>query len=123
MPLNTAGVYRNPYQERPDAEERELSATSLIQALLAAPDVLPSQRQEMLRIALYKYSEARAGKHGVRYRTAGVMDLDHPSMVEHEHVRSRRAIVADLLAGGPELAPQVLSTSVTCPVTKEEHHD
>jgi hypothetical protein len=121
LPLNTANVFQEPYKERPDADERELSATRLIQALLSAPDILPSHRQEMLRLALYKYSEARAGKHGVRYRTAGVIDLDNPSMVEQEHVRSRQSVVAELLAVGPELAPLVLRSSATCLVTKEEH--
>jgi hypothetical protein len=98
-----------------------LSAIRLVQALLGAPGTILTHRQEMLRIALYKYSEARAGKHGVRYRTTGVMDLDTPRMAEHEHVRSRKAILVDLLAGGPELAPLVLSTSAVCLVTKEKH--
>ncbi|MGY1771964.1 ADP-ribosylglycohydrolase family protein [Blastococcus sp. SYSU D00813] len=121
MPLNTADAVTNPYRERPDADERELSAIRLVQALLAAPDLLPVHRQEMLRLALYKYSEARTGKHGLRFRTAAVMRSGAPARVEHEHVRSRLAVVTDLRLGGPTLAPLVLTTSAACLVTSEEH--
>ncbi len=121
MPLNTATAVLQPYRERRDADDREVSAIRLIQALLRTPDLLPTHRREMLRLALYKYTEARAGKHGLRYRTRGVMDTTRPSPVEHEHVRSRLSLLGDLEAGGADLAPLVLGTATACLVTREEH--
>ncbi|WP_344688363.1 hypothetical protein [Blastococcus jejuensis] len=121
MPLNTATAVLQPYRERRDADDREVSAIRLVQALLRTPDLLPTHRREMLRLALYKYTEARAGKHGLRYRTRGVMDTTRPSPVEHEHVRSRLSLLGDLEAGGADLAPLVLGTATACLVTREEH--
>ncbi|SNS43015.1 hypothetical protein SAMN04488107_2517 [Geodermatophilus saharensis] len=122
MPLNTSLAVTRPYSERPDADDRELSAVRLVQALLAAPDLLVTHRNEMLRIALYKYTEARSGKFGLRYRTVAVADTAVPVPVVHEHVRPRQAVVADLCAvGDPVLVPLILSTAVTCLVTDAEH--
>ena len=118
---STSTAVLKAYAERADADSRELSAIRLAQAVLDAEDVVPAHRRELLSIAVWKYTEARAGKTGLRYRTPAAMDSSQPSKVQHEHVRPRKEIVDDLLDGGAELVPLVLSTAVSCLVTVEEH--
>jgi hypothetical protein len=109
------------YKDDDRADDRELSAIRLAQAVLGAEGVVDPHRKEMLGIAVWKYTEAKSSKYGLRYRTPAAISAGPTVKLQHEHVRTKAAIVQELLAAGPSLAPVVLSSAVGCVVTKDEH--
>jgi len=110
--------FDRPFRAIPDVEVRRLSAVRIAEAILAAPDVTISHRRELLSIAVWKFTEADAGKWGLRFRSEGVLS-GNGSGVQHEHVKPRKQLVDELLATG---APaEVFKTAIACLVTREEH--
>jgi hypothetical protein len=51
------GVVVRSHLENPAADERELSAIRLAEAVLAAEDVIEPHRRELLGIAVWKYTD------------------------------------------------------------------
>jgi hypothetical protein len=120
-PVTSRGTgFHRPYRPRPDVDQRRLSAIRLAQAILAAPDVTLTHRRELLSIVVWKYTEADAGKWGVRYRSDGVLNRTG-GVVQHEHVKPRKQIVDELLSSASAEVPGVLASSVACLVSAEEH--
>jgi hypothetical protein len=76
--------------------------------------------------AIWYVSEA-AGKYKTRYRSAGVLSLEAETPVRkwsselrHDHVSTRRSVIERLSAPGADVEA-VLSSVVSCIVTKTEH--
>ena len=119
VPTNASPSVRNPFVERPDAQERRVSAISLAEAIRAASNVVPSHRREMLSIAVWKYTEAEGGKWATRYRSAAVVH-GPVAPIQHEHVVTRATLVERMLVDGADV-DAVLARAVGCLVTVEEH--
>jgi hypothetical protein len=86
---------------------------------LAAPEVVPSHRRELLSVAVWKYTEADAGKWGLQYRLAAVVNGPTAS-VQQEHVLPRKHLVERMLSD-PGNVPDILATAQACLVTTTEH--
>ncbi|MGY1829018.1 hypothetical protein ACI8AA_01170 [Geodermatophilus sp. SYSU D01180] len=121
LPLNISDAVPPAHLELPDADERELSAIRLAQAVMAAPDVLPAQRDALLAHAVDLFLASRSGPLGVRFRTPAVMDRATPVPVRLHRVRPPEEVIAELLSGGPALAPLLLPQATACLVTDAEY--
>lgn len=107
------------WQPHIDSERRKASAVRLAELVLAAgDDVTLAHRKEFLSIAIWKYTEAD-GKYDTRYRSAA--SIGEPvSTLHHEHVFTRKALVAQLLEE-PERCSEIMATAVGCVILREEH--
>jgi hypothetical protein len=103
-----------------DSEERRHSAISAIKALLAAPNLYPTLRRELISLALGKLTEAEGmSKHRTRYRSQS--SIGAPSnCLRHDHVFGKKRMMEALIAS-PDRADNILGVAVGCTVTKEEH--
>ena len=118
--------YTQPWVESPRASEHLRSATALARFALSSGDLTEEHRTQLLNNAVWYVSEA-AGKYKTRYRSAGVLALetDAPirkwwSDLRHDHVTTRRSILEQLRKADADVGA-VLSSVVSCVVTKPEH--
>jgi hypothetical protein len=112
-----------PFKRRPDAEEIKDSAAILAKTLLQdIPGLLPEHRRECMRIALWKITEAeagRTGKHRTRFRSMASLSGE---ALRHDHVFQQAKMLDALMEAKPEGVDAILRNAVGCTVTKEEHY-
>ncbi len=93
----------------------------LAEVVASAEGLVLAHRTEVLSIAVWKFTEADGGKYGVRYRTPAAAFADPPAeKVQHEHVITRKSLVAQMLRE-PDEIPAIMATALACLVTKDEH--
>jgi hypothetical protein len=120
------------FRQHEFAEERKHSSHVLIRILLQENAGLSDEhRQEFLRLALYKVTEAE-GAHKLRTRFMSdaaialvkAMGSDADKELQHEHVFQRAKMAEALIKArsNPDAVDELLSAAVGCTVTKDEHH-
>ena len=119
MPTNAMKLVRGSFKPLPDAQERRRSAIRIAEAIIAAPSIMPVHRRELLSIAIWKYTEADAGKWGIRYRSEEVVHGPVAS-IQHEHVIPRKQLVDQMLEN-PGRTAEILAMAQACLVTVAEH--
>jgi hypothetical protein len=107
-----------PYSRHKDADRRMASARKLVRVILDADDLYPPHRREFIKLALWKVTEAEAGKYTTRYRSRG--SLEPGAILQHDHVFERAKLASALIAE-PDRLDELLDKAVACTVTKDEH--
>jgi hypothetical protein len=103
------------FKRHRDADRRIESARKLVKILLDATDLYPSHREEFIRLALWKVTEAEGTKYNTRYRS---LASQHPGAeIQHEHVYERGKM-KDALIAEPGRVDEILDLAVGCVVTK-----
>ena len=117
---HTSGTVFKPH---PQSETRKLSATILIKYLLALknPEILPTHVVQLLRVLLWKVTEAEGGKHKTRFQSQGAIDCSDKSHLRHDHVFPRAKMIAALKKAAPGKVADILKRAIGCTVTKKEH--
>ena len=113
---------KRSFKPHPQFEERKRSAITLIKYVLTAkqPEVLPTHRQELLTILLWKLTLAPCrNKYATRYQSKGAMDGG--SKLRHDHVYQRKKMIAALEKAGSDEVDNILKRAIACTVTVEEH--
>jgi hypothetical protein len=107
------------FTEHKDSKVRLHIAIELIKFLLRPNShVLAEHRQEFLRIALWKITEAEStNKHRTRLCSRAVFASPNCEC-RHDHVFQRAVMVQDLLSGGPADVERILEKAVACTITK-----
>jgi hypothetical protein len=102
------------------------SAAALARFALESAELTDDHRRQLLNNAVWYVSEA-AGKYKTRYRSAGVLSLEADASVpmwrsklRHDHVTTRRSILASLASPGADVEATLRSV-ISCTVTKPEH--
>jgi hypothetical protein len=108
-----------PWKPRPDSEERRRSAIRIAELVLAADGLVRVHRDELLSIAIWKYTEAD-GKFATRFRSAGAVGERDIRRLNHEHVFPRKWL-RDHLLDAPDRCGEIMAMAVGCVVTREEH--
>ena len=111
------------YKRHPFAEERMRSAINLVKGLLTLPGLIEEHRNEFVRLALWKVTEAEGkAKYKTRFQSQGAMAARENVKLQYEHVYPRAKMRNMLLAARPEEIDEIISKAVGCTVTEEEHH-
>lgn len=108
-----------------------VSATKLARLALENEDLRPSHRRKMLSDSIWYITEAD-GKWKTRFKSQEVLRLakdDPESLVKinHEHVFTRKTLIAQMIARREELLrdpgklSDLLESAVGCVVTRDEH--
>jgi hypothetical protein len=108
----------------PEAEKRRISATTLIKVLLAnrVPEVLPKHYRELLRILLWKITEAESDKYETRFQSHGAQNFREKGKLRHDHVYQCSRMIDKLVqANSEEEVEGILKTAIGCTVTLDEH--
>ena len=116
-------AYLRPFAESATAESIVTGAVSLAGFASEGEGLTPSQRKNLADLAVWWVTGA-AGKYSTRYRSGGVLALPDEggwSQLVHEHVFTRRTLVAELLTAPIDQLESVLRSAVACVVTKQEH--
>lgn len=104
------------------AKARRRSAVALIKHVLAMkkPEVLPSHREELLDVLLFKITEAD-GKYNTRFRSEAA--LHRKTKLRHDHVYQRSKMIARLVKAAPRKkeVEEILRNAIGCTVTLQEH--
>jgi hypothetical protein len=108
--------------------KNKASAVELIQQIRAMTNVTPAHHRQVLSIALWKWTEAGGvsphPKYNIRYVSSGVLEAIEPVAINHEHVHTRKTMVAKLLTRGlsNRAAREYLEArGEACVVTVAEH--
>ena len=112
------------FKPHPKAEERKRSAVALIKYLLAAKNrvILPAHLLELLRILLYKITEAESShKHRIRFQSKAALRCRDKTKLRHEHVFQRAKMIALLKNAAPRKVNGILKMAISCTVTSKEH--
>jgi hypothetical protein len=111
------------FKRHPEADERIGSATSLVKLILAnrTPEMLSKHYRELLRILLWKITEAETEKHETRFQSQGALDVGKNGTLRHEHVYQCSQMIDKLLSAEPGAIDGILSMAIGCTVTLEEH--
>ena len=112
------------YQQSAASADIVASAKHLACLVLASKELLTKHRKKMLSEVLWLISEAD-GKYSTRYRSVEVVRLaskepNSSTKIQHEHVFPRKKITERILQN-PALLDQLLSETVACVVTEQEH--
>jgi hypothetical protein len=82
---------------------------------------LPEHRNEFLKLALWKVTEAEGtSKLNTRYQSKGASAAARGAKLQHDHV-FQRAKMVDLLLAHSHDVDAILATAVGCTVTDAEH--
>src|SRR5438105_672165 len=96
------------FKRHSQAEERRRSAIALVKLLLSkSSELLPGHRQEFLKLALWKITEAESGKYGTRFRSEASLSVLKKEL-RHDHVFQRALMVEALLQATPEAIDLIL---------------
>jgi hypothetical protein len=95
-------------------------ARALIRILLTnkTPDVSTEHLRELIDTMLWKITEAD-GKYKTRYQSCAAMQ-GSPAL-RHDHVFTKRTLIDALINAEPDKVDEILTTTVGCTVTREEH--
>ncbi len=111
------------FDPHPHADKRKRSAIALTNVLLAAkndPKILRNHLRELLRILLWKITQAESSTHKTRYQSQDALKFRDKGNLRHDHVFQCTQMIDALLAK-PERAGEILETAVGCTVTLAEH--
>jgi hypothetical protein len=111
-------VHRKPYQERSDLQLR-LKVLQEIFASLRDSALPLDSKKRMLNHAVWEVSIA-LGNFAPEFRSRGVLEGEHGTKIQREHVYKRKEIVAAVLAKREPL-DSIFKRIIHCIVTKEEH--
>jgi hypothetical protein len=110
----------SPFRHRPDSETRIQSALIAIRCILAADDVLPEHKTELLSVCLWKITEAEGmGKYQTRFVSTGSINRPVRELA-HEHVHERRKLVQKLLDRSVSV-DELPDYAIACTVSRDEH--
>jgi hypothetical protein len=112
------------FKPHPEAEERRRSATALVKLLLAnrGGDVLTTHLRELLRILLWKMTQAEAPTHRTRFQSESALRAATGEPLRHDHVFQSANMIDELLeAKSNEAIERILDCAVGCTVTLDEH--
>ena len=107
-----------------DHEARRRSAVILIKHLLSEknPEILPAHRRELLKILLFKITEAECQhKHKTRFQSDQALCCGNSKNLRHDHVYQRVKMAAILENAAQEEIDGILKTAIGCTVTTEEN--
>jgi hypothetical protein len=107
-----------------DAADRTRSAIALTKVLLAAKndrEVLPQHLNELLRILMWKATQAESSSHKTRFQSQEALKFRDKGNLRHDHVFQCVKMRTELLAH-PERADEILEAAVGCTVTLAEHN-
>jgi hypothetical protein len=109
------------FKPRPLSRERKRSAVALIKLLLAEknPDILGAHRRELLRVLLYKLTEAESHKYETRFQSKAASERKGHVKLVHDHVFQRAKMIAEL-EKAMEKIDIILKNAIACTVTAEE---
>ncbi|MDW5266913.1 MULTISPECIES: hypothetical protein [Acidobacteriaceae] len=106
-----------------DAADRTRSAIALTKVLLAArndSEILPQHLNELLRILMWKATQAESSSHRTRFQSQDALKFRDKGNLRHDHVFQCVKMREELLAH-PERVDEILETAVGCTVTLAEH--
>jgi hypothetical protein len=106
-----------------DAADRTRSAIALTKVLLAVkdnPEILPQHLNELLRILMWKTTQAESSSHKTRFQSQDALKFRDKGKLRHDHVFQCVKMRAELLAN-PQRTDEILETAVGCTVTLAEH--
>lgn len=107
--------------------DRKNSAVTLAVAVLGATGTLSVQRNELLSVCIWKWTEAHGKYKGCRFWTRKALAAKSHKELAHEHVVPRRLVVEQLcaIADPDEAAVRELfeAMAVACVVTRDEHRN
>lgn len=109
--------YQGLWKESPTAAKEHESAAKLARLIAGTKGIAESHQKELLSILVWKVTEA-SGKYNTRFVSKGVYNGGGP--IEHEHVITRKELVA-LMLKKPREVEKTLDKALGCLVTKEEH--
>ena len=107
------------WRPHPKAEARRASAIRIAKLILDADGLEPEHRNELLSIAIWKYTEAD-GKSKTRYRSEGALHETDSKKLNHEHVVPRKCLREKMLLD-PNRCKTIMQLATACVVTREEH--
>lgn len=107
------------WEPHPEADARRQSAVRIAKLVLGAEGILPFHRNELLSIAIWKYTEAD-GKFRTRWRSRGALHERDLKLLNHEHVVPRK-VLRDQMLREPERCEELMALAVGCVVTRDEH--
>jgi len=81
---------------------------------------LPNHLRELLRILLWKMTQAETSTHKTRFQSQEAIKFREKGNLRHDHVFQCVKMIDALLAD-PEKADEILKTSIGCTVTAAEH--
>jgi hypothetical protein len=90
--------WRQPYLETSQVPLQRESAVEVMLAVLALKGtVLPAHLKELVKIALWKWTEAEGvspyAKFNLRFVSRGVLEGESPVSINHEHVQTKKSVV------------------------------
>lgn len=107
------------WRAHPDGDARRRSAIRLAEGILSvASELTEAHLKEALSLAIWKYTEAD-GKNRTRFRSRAAIGAPS-SMINHEHVVTRRSLIAKMIAS-PEEVEDIVGSAVACCVLRDEH--
>lgn len=107
------------YERPADADERIESAILVIEALLPLR-IQDRMKRKFLSNCLWQITQAEGRtKYEIRFRSKASLESPKTGL-RHEHVTTRKAMVAELLAT-PRRAREIAMKAIGCVVTQEEH--
>ena len=107
------------WKPHPRGDARRISAIRIAKLVLAANGLEPEHRNELLSIAVWKYTESD-GKFKTRFRSAGALHERDLKKLNHEHVIPRKWLRDEMLQAPAECEP-IMGRAIGCVVTREEH--
>ena len=88
MPLNTTKKLDQPFTPNLHVTDTTASAVALLWLVLESKDLVTAHRREVMKVAIWKHTEAAAAppgaKYRLRYRTRAAMDLTTATVEEHQ---------------------------------------
>lgn len=116
------------WTETDEMRQLQESALKIVHLALETEGLAERHLKELISLGLWKWTEAGGqspnAKYNTRFVSAGVMHADTPMQVNHEHVFTRKSIIADLRESRPDEArvrEMLESRGVACIVSVEEH--
>jgi hypothetical protein len=111
------------FKPHPQSEARKRSAVTLIKYLLAEkkPEVLPTHYRQLMRLLLWKITEAESPKHKTRFQSQGALTCRDKVELRHDHVFQRAKMIAALEKATARKVDVILKRAFGCTVTSTEH--
>lgn len=111
------------FKSHPLTRVRKRSAIALIKLLLSEkkPEILPIHRHELLRVLLFKLTEAESHKHKTRFQSQDASERRGKLKLRHDHVFQRSKMIAALEDAPERKIDIILKKAIACTVTAQEH--
>ncbi len=111
------------FDRDPEADRVIASATSLVKLILAnrSPEMIEKHQRELLRVLLWKITEAEGDKYETRFQSQGAQKVREKGKLRHDHVYQCSQMIDKLLVAKPEDVDGILNMAIGCTVTLAEH--